>query len=135
MPYFNKVFLMGHLGRDPELRQTKTDRPVVKFSLATSESWTDKEGNKQKKTNWHNIVIWDRKAEIANEFLSVGDLILLEGRLDYREYQDKDGQARSITEITVFNFQMIKTKKGTKEGKPPNNQQDSNEEEYEGANF
>lgn len=103
----NKVFLIGHLGKDPEVRHLEGGNTVANFPLATSESYTTKDGNKVDQTEWHNIVIWRKLAEIAEKYLKKGSLIYLEGRIRTRSWDDKDGNKRYITEIVANNFQML----------------------------
>ncbi len=103
----NKVILVGRLGRDPEMRYTNTGTPVVNFSLATDEVWNSREGNRQTRTEWHNVVVWSRLAEICNEYLAKGKLIYLEGRLQTREWEDRDGNKRRTTEIVASEMKML----------------------------
>ena len=103
----NKVFLIGHLGKDPEVRHLEGGNTVANFPLATSESYTTKDGNKVDQTEWHNIVIWRKLAEIAEKYLKKGSLIYLEGRIRTRSWDDKEGNKRYITEIVAINFQML----------------------------
>jgi single-strand DNA-binding protein len=102
----NKVFVLGNLTRDPELRQTSTGQPVCSFGIATNSFYTDKSGQKQKKAEFHNIVVWGRQAEIANQFLKKGSLALIEGRIQTRTWQDREGQNRKVTEIVAERFQL-----------------------------
>lgn len=107
----NKVLLIGHLGKDPEVRYMTNGEAVANVSLATSESWKDKEGKKQEKTDWHNIVMYRRLAEIAGEYLKKGALIYVEGRIQTRKFQDKEtGQDRYMTEIIVNEMKMLGSK-------------------------
>jgi len=108
----NKVILVGNLGKDPELRYTPSGQAVATFSLATSRKWKDKEGQMQDQTDWHNIVTWGRQAEIAKEYLKKGSPIFIEGRIQYRTYNDRDGNKRYITEIVAQSLQML-GRKGT----------------------
>ena len=101
----NKVQLIGFLGADPDIRYTTDQKPVAKFSLATSESWK-KDGEKQEKTEWHNIVIYGKLAEIAGDYLKKGSLVYLEGAIKTRSW-DKDGETRYITEIVVDSLKML----------------------------
>jgi single-strand DNA-binding protein len=110
MSSINKVILVGRLGRDPELRYTPNGSPVARFSLATSDNWTDKGGEKQERTEWHNIVAWNKLAEICNQYLVKGKLIFVEGRLQTREYTDRDGNKRRITEIITRDMVMLDTR-------------------------
>jgi len=103
----NKVILLGNLGQDPNLRHTESGVAVATFSLATNESYTDREGNKQKRTEWHNIVVWRKLAEIAEQYLKKGSMIYVEGKITSRSYQAQDGSTRYITEIVANNFQMM----------------------------
>jgi len=103
----NKVILVGRLGRDPETRYTGGGQAVANFSMATDESYKDKNGERQKRTEWHKIVVWSKLAEIAQQYLKKGSLLYLEGRLQTREWQDKEGQKRTTTEIVAANFRML----------------------------
>ncbi len=110
MASLNKVQLIGRLGRDPETRYTSSGVAVCNFSLATDESFKDNSGEKQKKTEWHRIVLWKRTAEVAQEYLHKGDLIYLEGKLQTRQWEDKQsGQKRESVEIIGFNLTMLNT--------------------------
>ena len=102
----NKVMLIGHLGKDPELKYTPGGAAVASFSLATNESYKDKEGNQQDKTEWHRLVVWNKQAEIAAEYLKKGAQIFVEGKLQTRSWE-KDGQKHYMTEVVVLNFQML----------------------------
>ncbi len=103
----NKVILVGRLGRDPETRYTGGGQAVANFSLATDESYKDKNGERQKRTEWHKIVVWGKQAEIAQQYLKKGSLIFVEGRIQSREWQDKEGQKRTSFEIVANNFRML----------------------------
>lgn len=103
----NKVILLGRLGQDPELKYTPGGTPVCNFSLATSEAWTDKGGQKQEKTEWHRIVVWGKLAELCNQYLSKGRQAFVEGRLQTRAWDDKDGNKRYTTEILANTVQFI----------------------------
>ena len=95
----NKVILVGNLGKDAELRYTPGGAAVATFSMATTEKWTDKSGEKQEKTEWHRLVLWGKTAESLNKYLTKGKQIYVEGRLQTRQWDDKDGNKRSTTEI------------------------------------
>ncbi|OGS35194.1 MAG: hypothetical protein A2293_02275 [Elusimicrobia bacterium RIFOXYB2_FULL_49_7] len=97
----NKAILVGHLGRDPELRYIASGNAVASFTLATSEIYKDKSGNRQTRTVWHNIVIWGKLAEIANQYLKKGRQVYLEGRIDNRSYDDKEGNKKYISEVVI----------------------------------
>jgi len=103
----NKVILIGNLGKDPELRYTPGGSAVVNFPIATNEKWKDKEGNPQERTEWHNIVLWGRLAEIANDYLRKGSPVYIEGRLQTRSWDDRDGNKRYTTEIVGTQMQML----------------------------
>lgn len=103
----NKVILVGNLGRDPEVRYTKSGQAVASFSLATSERWTGKDGNKEEKTEWHRIVAWGKLGEICGEYLSKGKQVYIEGRLQTREWEDNDGNKKQTTEIVANNMTML----------------------------
>ena len=104
----NKVILVGNLGRDPEIRYTQSGQAVCNFTLATTESYTPKGSDKREdKTEWHRIVAWGRLAEICGEYLAKGKQIYVEGRLQTRDWEDRDGNKRYTTEIVAANMQML----------------------------
>ena len=103
----NKVILIGNLGGDPELRTTPSGTSVATFTLATNESWNDKDGTKQERTEWHRIVAWSRLAEICGQYLRKGSQVYIEGRLQTREWEDKQGNKRKTTEIVARDMQML----------------------------
>jgi single-strand DNA-binding protein len=103
----NKVILVGRLGRDPETRYTSGGQAVANFSVATDETYKDRNGERQKRTEWHKIVVWGKQAEIAQQYLKKGSLIFIEGRIQSREWQDKEGQKRTSFEIVATNFRML----------------------------
>jgi single-strand DNA-binding protein len=113
----NKVILIGRLGRDPEVRYTASGTPVANFSIATDERWTDNEGNRQTRTEWHNIVLWRGLATVAEQYLKKGKLIYVEGRIQTREWDDRDGNKRRTTEIVGNNMQMLDRGNGGDSGK------------------
>ena len=106
----NKVILIGRLGQDPDVREVGTST-VANFSIATDESYTDRNGNKVEKTEWHRIVMWNKSAETAGKFLRKGSLILVEGKLETRSWENDAGEKRYSTEIKSFSFQMLDNKK------------------------
>lgn len=109
----NKVILVGRLGKDPETRYMTNGEAVTNVTLATSENWKDKSGEKQERTEWHNLVFYRRLAEIAGEYLKKGAQIYVEGRIQTRKWQDKEsGKDRYITEIIVNEMQMLGSKSG-----------------------
>ena len=100
--------LIGNLGKDPELRYTTSGKAVANFSLATSDSWKDADGNAQERTEWHNIVAWQKLAEICGEWLKKGEKVYIEGRIQNRSYDDKNtGQKRYISEVVAENMIML----------------------------
>jgi single-strand DNA-binding protein len=103
----NKVMLIGNLGRDPELKATPSGQALARFSVATTETWKNPQGEKQSKTEWHNIVVWGKQAEIAEKFLRKGKQVLIEGRIQYREYTDQAGVKKTACEIRCDNFVML----------------------------
>jgi len=103
----NKVILVGRLGRDPETRYTSGGQAVCNFSIATDESYKDRNGERQKRTEWHKIVVWGRQAEIAQQYLKKGSLVYLEGRIQTREWTDREGQKRTSFDIVANNFRML----------------------------
>jgi len=107
MASVNKAILIGNLGKDPELRETQSGKSVASFPIATNEKWTDQSGEKHEKTEWHNIVAWGRTAEVCCEYLSKGSAVYIEGRLQTRKWQDKDGNDRYTTEIVADRMQFI----------------------------
>ncbi|MGD2125258.1 MAG: single-stranded DNA-binding protein [Desulfobacteraceae bacterium] len=107
MASINKVILIGNLGADPEIRYTPGGRAVANFSLATHEQWTSKDGEKGERTEWHRIVAWARLGEICGEYLHKGSQVYVEGRLQTRSWEDRDGNKRYTTEIIAQNMQML----------------------------
>ncbi len=106
----NKVILIGRLGRDPEVKYTPSGQAVAKFSIATDETYKDRNGEQQRRTEWHNIVAWRRLAEICGEYLVKGKLVYIEGRLRTRKWEDREGNKRSTTEIEAREMQMLSPK-------------------------
>ncbi|MBI5919528.1 MAG: single-stranded DNA-binding protein [Nitrosomonadales bacterium] len=107
----NKVILVGRLGKDPETRYMTSGEAVTNATLATSENWKDKSGEKQEKTEWHNLVFYRKLAEIAGEYLKKGSQVYIEGKIQTRKWQTKEGQDRYTTEIIVNEMQMLGDKK------------------------
>ena len=113
----NKVILIGNLGRDPEVRYTAGGSAVANLRIATTESWRDKQsGEKKEATEWHSVVLFGKTAEIAGEYLKKGRTVYIEGRLQTRKYQDKDGQERYSTEVVASDMQMLGGGEGRGEG-------------------
>ena len=110
----NKAMIIGNLGADPEIRTTGSGTRVANVSVATSRSWTGRDGTQQEKTEWHRIVAWEKLAEIAERFLKKGDRIYIEGEIEYRSYEDKDGVTKYSTEIRAREMMML----GGRDGGP-----------------
>jgi single-strand DNA-binding protein len=103
----NKVILVGNLGKNPEMRYTQGGAPVTTMTLATSEKFTDKSGQKQEQTEWHRVVAFGKLAEICGQYLTKGRQVYIEGRIQTRQWQDQQGQKRYTTEIVALNMQML----------------------------
>lgn len=108
----NKVLLMGNLGANPELKTTKTGKNIATFSLATSNEWRDKEGELQKSTDFHRIVVWQRMADHCHRYLKKGSAVYVEGQLHNRTYEDKDKRKHYVNEITAEKVNFIQTRRG-----------------------
>jgi single-strand DNA-binding protein len=107
MASVNKVIVIGNLGRDPELRYTQNGQAVANFTVATNENWTNKAGEREERTEWHRVVAWGRVAELCAEYLAKGRTVYVEGRLQTREWEDKEGQKRRSTEIVAQTVQFL----------------------------
>ncbi len=103
----NKVILVGRLGKDPEVKFTQGGVALARFSMATDETWKDQNGEKQQRTEWHNIIAWRRLAEICGQYLVKGKLVYIEGRLQTRSWEDREGNKRSTTEVQADNMVML----------------------------
>jgi len=114
----NKVILVGHLGKDPETRYMPNGEAVANFSIATSETWKDKQGEKQEKTEWHNIVAYKKLAEIVEKYVKKGSLIYVEGRITTEKWQDKEGKDRYTTKIVANEMKMLGGKPSGDQDKP-----------------
>jgi single-strand DNA-binding protein len=112
MASVNKVILIGNLGRDPELRYTQGGQAVANFTLATTDRFSSKDGERQERTEWHRIVAWARTAELCAQYLSKGRSVYIEGRLQTREWEDKEGQKRRTTEIVAQTVQFLGGREG-----------------------
>jgi single-strand DNA-binding protein len=112
----NKVILVGRLGQNPEVRYTPSGAAVANFSVATNESWTDKAGAKQERTEWHKVVVWGKLAELCNQYLAKGRQVYLEGRLQTRQWQDKDNQTKYTTEVQAQVVQFLGQNQGAGAG-------------------
>jgi single-strand DNA-binding protein len=103
----NKVILVGRLGADPDMRYTPSGQGVCELRVATSESWNDKNGQRQERTEWHRVVVWGKRAEICSKYLSKGRQVYIEGRIQTRNYDDKEGNKRYITEVIANDVQFL----------------------------
>jgi single-strand DNA-binding protein len=121
MPSVNLVILMGHLGKDPEMRYTTSGKAVATFSLATSEKWKGANDHWEENTVWHNIVCWGKQAEYANEYIHKGDPVYLEGKINNRSYEDKEGNKKYISEVVT---RVLKSLKGKPQESKPESQQE-----------
>ena len=123
----NKVMIIGNLGRDTEMRYTPSGRPVTTFSVATTRSWTTSDGKRRKETEWFNVVAWGSLAEICNEYLTKGQQVYIEGRLQTRRWEDSEGQKHSSTEIVANEMIMLGDRR---EGQVSDQEDDNNHEEF-----
>lgn len=115
MASVNKVILIGNLGRDPEMRYMPSGDAMANLNLATTDTWKDKNGEKQEKTEWHRVVMFGKQAEIAGEYLKKGSQVYIEGRLQTRKWTDKEGHERYTTEIVADRMQMLGSRSGGSE--------------------
>ena len=109
----NKAILIGRLGKDPELRYTQSGSGVASFSLATDRQWKGQDGQKQRETTWHNIVVWGKRAEVVKEYLTKGQQIYIEGRIVNRSYDDKEGNKKYISEVVLEDFAFLGSRSET----------------------
>lgn len=112
MASVNKVILVGNLGRDPEMRYMPSGDALASFSIATTDTWKDKNGQKQERTEWHRISMFGKQAEVAGEYLKKGSSVYIEGRLQTRKWQDKEGNERQTTEVVADRMQMLGGRSG-----------------------
>jgi single-strand DNA-binding protein len=110
----NKAILIGNLGKDPEVRFTSTGRAVARFPIATSEVWTDADGNRQERTEWHNIIVWGKQGETCGQYLAKGRQVFVEGSIRSRSYDDKSGNKRYVTEIVAQRIRFLGGGGGTR---------------------
>ncbi|MDP3025097.1 MAG: single-stranded DNA-binding protein [candidate division Zixibacteria bacterium] len=110
MASLNKVYLIGNLGKDPEKRYTPSGQAVTTVSLATTFRWKDKSGQFQEKTDWHNLVIWGKQAESAKDILKKGDQVFVEGRIQNRSYDDRNGNKKYVSEVVAFRVMKLERK-------------------------
>lgn len=116
MASVNKAIIIGNLGRNPEVRFTQSGQPVCNFTVATNERWTDKSGQLQERTEWHRIVVWGKQAEHCGQYLTKGRSVYVEGRIQTREWQDKDGKKNYTTEIVATNVTFLGGGRGDSAG-------------------
>ncbi len=126
---YNRVLLIGRLGKDPDLRYTQSGTPVANLSMATDESYTDREGNRQSRTEWHKVVVWNRQAETVSNYLGKGRLILVEGSLQTNKWQDQQGQNRATTEIRAQRVVFMDSGQGSGEKSTQDNSSGESTEE------
>jgi single-strand DNA-binding protein len=125
----NKCIFIGRVGRDPELRYTVDGTPVASFSLAVSESWKGKDGNKQERTEWVNCTAWRKLAEIIGQYVHKGSLIYVEGKMQSREYDGNDGVKRKVTEIVINDMKMLGGKTEGGSSRPASSQKPSSQDD------
>ena len=130
MSSVNKVIILGHLGKDTELRYTPGGQAVTSFSVATSDKWTDKQGQKQEKTEWHNIVVWSKLAELANQYLRKGNKVYVEGKLSTRSWEDRDGTKKYKTEIVAENIVFLERNNQQQGYQAPQQQYQQPQQDY-----
>ena len=123
----NKVMLIGRLGRDPEMRYTPSGRPVTTFSIATSRTWNTSDGERRSETEWFNIVAWSNLAEICKQFLTKGQQVYIEGRLQTRHWEDSDGNRHSATEVVANEMIIL----GERRSESDSSEEDQSEKEDE----
>lgn len=133
----NKVFLIGRLGRDPEIKYTPSGQPVATFSLATDESYTGRDGQKVEKTEWHRVVVWGKPAEFCGNYLAKGRLVYIEGKLETRKWQDKDGVEKFTTEVKATTVPGLDSRPDQGQGSGGNRHAASNApaEDYSNADL
>lgn len=131
MASLNKVMIIGNLGRDPEVRYTASGSAVAGFSVATTEKFKNKNGEWEERTEWHNVTLWGRLAEIAGEYLAKGKTVYVEGRLQTRKWQDRDGRDRYTTEIVGEKMQMLSGRGEGPQGGGRGGRQESPEPSYD----
>lgn len=127
----NRVILIGNLGHDPSLRYTTSGAPVCSLSVATNERWKDKQGQPQERTEWHRIVIWGKQAEACAEHLDKGRSVYVEGRLQTRDWETREGEKRKTTEIVASNVQFLSGPSEKTENAPPREQPEEEPDEDE----
>ena len=126
----NKVIVLGRLGADPEVKTVSSNQTVTRLSVATSENWTDKEGQKQERTEWHRIVVWGKLAELCGKYLAKGRQVYVEGRLQTRSWEDQQGQKKYTTEIVANTVQFLGATAGAGATSTRDGQSSSAHEEF-----
>lgn len=121
MSSLNKVMIIGRLGADPDVRYTQSNTAVANMSVATTDRYKDRNGELQENTEWHRVVVWNRLAEICQQYLKKGSLVYFEGKLETREWEDKEGQKRYTTEVKAFSMQMLDSRGDQGGGSPKQN--------------
>ena len=124
----NKVMIIGHLGRDPEMRYTPSGRPVTTFSMAVSRTWNTVDGERHSETEWFNIVAWGNLAEIRKQYLYKGQQVYIEGRLQTRHWEDKEGQKRTSVEVVANEMMMLGDRRDKKETEGSQSKEDKETE-------
>jgi single-strand DNA-binding protein len=125
----NKVMIIGHLGRDPEMRYTPSGRPVTSFSVVTARSWTSAEGERHEESEWFNVVAWGNLAEICNQYLSKSQQVFVEGRLQTRGWEDEDGKKHYRTELVASEMIVLGERRGTS-APPPMAENEEEDDQY-----
>lgn len=126
----NKVMIIGRLGRDPEMRYTPSGRPVTSFSVATSRSWSTAEGDRRTETEWFNVVAWGSLAEICKQYLTKGQQVYVEGRLQTRYWEDSEGTKHSSTEVVANEMIMLGDRRDSSQANEENNYPKDEEDEF-----
>lgn len=119
----NKVMLIGNVGRNPELKFTPSGIPVTSFRMATTETWKDRDGNLQEHTDWHTVVAWRGLAEVIHKLVKKGSRVFIEGRIQTRSFEDKNGNRKHVVEILADNMLLIEGRKQKEENEPEDNKQ------------
>ena len=112
MASVNKAIIVGNLGKDPEVRFTQSGRAMARFTVATNETWMDQDNGRQERTEWHNIVVWGKQAELCGQYLSRGSQVYIEGRIETRKFEDKEGKERYFTDINARQVTFLGSRDG-----------------------
>ena len=112
MASVNKAIIVGNLGRDPEVRYTQSGQAMTRFTVATKDTWTDRDNGRQERTEWHNIVVWGKQAETCGQYLSKGRQVYIEGRIQTRKFEDREGKERYFTEINAQQVTFLGSRDG-----------------------